>query len=143
MRRLKQTVLATIAVAAIACLPIRAASAAGPLFFAPWALGHIVLPLIAASVAASSQPQAPYPQGSGYYGGPGYYASPYYARPPVYYAQPPAYPQPYYRPPLSYASPMPRLYAPPRGYYPARPSYYGPYGRQGSYRSGGPGYRRW
>lgn len=139
MPGLRQTVLAIVATAAIACLPIRPAAAAGPLLFAPWALGHIVLPLIFASAAASSQPQATYPTGPAYNGGaPGYYPPPYYARPPVYYAQAPGYPQAYYRPRPSYAPPMPRLYAPPRGYYPSRPPYYGAYGRQGSYRSGAP-----
>jgi hypothetical protein len=144
MPGLKQTVFAAVATAAIVCLPIRPAAAAGPLLFAPWALGHIVLPLILASAAASAQPQAPYPPSPGYYGGaPGYPPPNYYARPPSYYAPSPGYPQAYYRPPLSYAPSMPRFYARPRGYYPSRPPYYGAYGGQGSYRSGGFGYRRW
>jgi hypothetical protein len=145
MPGLKQTFFAAVATAAIVCLPIRAAAAAGPLLFAPWALGHIVLPLIVASAVASSQPQAPYPPSPGYYeGAPGYYPPPnYYVRPPTYYAPSPGYPQAYYRPPLSYAPSMPRFYARPRGYYPSRPPYYGSYGGQGSYRSGGFGYRRW
>jgi hypothetical protein len=140
MARLKQTVFAAVATAAIVCVPIRPAAAAGPLLFAPWALGHIVLPLIAASAAASAQPQAPYPSSPGYYGGaPGYYAPPnYYVRPPLGY-----YPQAYYRPPPSYAPPMPRFYAQPRSYYPSRPPYHGAYGGQASYRSSGSGYRRW
>lgn len=142
MLRLKPTILATIAAAVIACLPMRPAAAAGPLLFAPWALGHIVLPLLAASAAASAQ--ASYPAGPAYYGGaPGYYAPQYYGRPPLYYAQPPGYPQAFYRPPPSYVPSIPRVYPQPRGYYPPRSPYYGPYGRQGSYRSGGPAYRHW
>lgn len=145
MPALRQTVFAAVATAAMVCLSIRPAAAAGPLLFAPWALGHIVLPLIVASVAASAQAQAPYPPTPGYYGGtPGYYAPPnYYGRPPSYYAPSPAYPQSYYRPPASYAPSMTRYYAQPRGYYPSRAPYYGPHGRQESYRSGGFGYRRW
>jgi hypothetical protein len=144
MPGLKQTVLAAVATVTIVCLPIRPAAAAGPLLFAPWAWGHIALPLILASAAASA-PQAPYAPSPGYYGGaPGYYAPPnYYVRPPAYYAPSPGYAQAYYRPPLSYAPPMARYYAQPRGYYPSRPPYYGPHGSQGSYRSGGFGYRRW
>ena len=133
MPALKQTVFAAVATAALVCLPIRPAAAAGPLLFAPWALGHVVLPLIVASVAASAQAQAPYPPTPGYYGGtPGYYAPPnYYGRPPSYYAPSPAYPQSYYRPPASYAPSMTRYYAQPRGYYPSRAPYYGPHGRPG------------
>ena len=147
MLRLKPTILATIAAALIACLPMRPAAAAGPLLFAPWALGHIVLPLIAASVAASAQPQAPYPPGPGYYAGaPGYYAPPnYYARPPSYFGSSQGYypaPQAYYRPALAYAAPMPRFYAPTHGYYGPRASYAGSYGAQVFYRSGGFAYRR-
>lgn len=148
MRRLKQTVFAAVAVAAIACLPIRPAAAAGPLLFAPWALGHIVLPLIVASAAASVQPQVPgyYGGAPGYYGGaPGSYAPPNYYYPPasMYYAPSRGYyPQAYYRPGPGYALPAPRFYSPLRGYYPSRPTYSGPYGGQGSYRSGSFGYRR-
>jgi hypothetical protein len=134
MPGLKQTIFAGIASAAIVCLPIRPAAAVVPLLFAPWALGHIVAPLIFASAAAPAPAQVPYPAGPGYYGGaPGYYAPPnYYLRPPGYYAPSPGYyPRPYYRPPLSYAPAMPRL------------PYYSPYGGQASYRSGGGfGYRR-
>jgi hypothetical protein len=131
MPGLKQTVFASAATAALVCLPITPAAAAGPLFFAPWALGHVIgvaarlatLPLALASAAASAgQPLAPYPPTRGYYGAPpGYYAPPnYYARPPGYYARPPGYypaPQAYYRPALAYARPMPQFYAQPRGYY--------------------------
>jgi hypothetical protein len=144
MPGLKQTVLTAVATAAIVCLPIRPAAAAGPLLFAPWALGHIVLPLIVASASAPAQPQAPFPPSPGYYGeSPGYAPPNYYARPPVYYAPSQGYyPQAYYRPTLSYTPPMPRFYAQPRGYYPSRPPYHSSYGGQGSYRSGGFGYRR-
>jgi hypothetical protein len=145
MRGFKQTVFALVATGAIVCLPVRPAAAAGPLLFAPWALGHIVLPLIAASVAASVQPQSPYPPSPGYYGGaPGYYASPnYYVRPPAYYAPPAGYyPHAYYRPQVPYAMPPPRSYAQRPGYYPSRAPYYVPYGGHASYRSGSFGYRR-
>ena len=146
MLGLKRTVSAAVATAALVCLPIRPAAAAGPLLFAPWVLGHFVLPLIAASAAASAQPQPQYPASPAYNAGtPGYYAPPnYYLRPPGYYAPSPGYyPQAYYRPPFSHAPSMPRLYAQPRGYYPARPPYYAAYGGQASYRPGGSAYRRW
>jgi hypothetical protein len=156
MPGLKQMVFAAAATAALLCLPVTPAAAAGPLLFAPWALGHIIgagarlatLPLVVASAAASAaQPQAPYPPTPSYYGGPaGYYAPPnYYARPPVYYAQPSGYypaPQAYYRPTLAYAPPMPRFYAQPRGYYAPRTPYSGSYGAQVFSRSGGIAYRR-
>ena len=155
MPALKQTVLAAAATAALLCLPITPAAAAGPLLFAPWVLGHVIgagmrlatLPLAVASSAASvGQPRAPYPPTPGYYGGPpGYYAPPnYYARPPVNYGPPGYYPAPQaqYRPARAYAPPMPRFYAPTRGYYAPRASYSGSHGAQGSYRSGGFAYRR-
>src|SRR5580704_112502 len=106
MRGLKQTVFAAAATAALLCLAIRPAMAAGPLLFAPWALGHIIragvqlatLPLV---LASAQQPTAPYPPTPGYYGGPaGYYGGPagyyggsagYYARPPAYYSRPTGY----------------------------------------------------
>jgi hypothetical protein len=123
MPAFKQTVFAAAATAALVCLPIRPAAAAGPLFFAPWALGHVIgaglrlatLPLVVASAAASAgQPQAPYPPTPGYYGvPPSYYTPNYYAQPPGYYPAP----QAYYRPALAYARPMPQFYAQPRGYY--------------------------
>lgn len=132
MSGLKQTMFSAAATAALLCLPIRPAAAAGPLFVAPWVLGHIIragvslatLPLALASAAAAQQPVAP-----GYYGGPGYYAPPnnYYARPPAYYPRPPGYyarsagysraPQAYYRSPLAYARPLPQFYAQTRGYH--------------------------
>ena len=133
MPRLKQTVFAAIATAAFVCLPIRPAAAAGPLLFAPWALGHIVAPLVWASAALVAPSPVPYPASPGYYAGaPGYYAPPnYYPRPPPYYAPSAGYyPPAYYRPPLSYTPGMPRL------------PYYGRYGGQASYRSAGFGYRR-
>jgi hypothetical protein len=155
MPALKQTVFAAAATAALLCLPITPAAAAGPLLFAPWALGHVIgagvrlatLPLALASSAASAgQPAAPYAATPGYYGPPGYYASPnYYARPPAYYGPPAGYyapPQAYYRPAPAYASPMPRYYAQPRGYYPPRTSYSGSDGAQVFSRSGGFAYRR-
>jgi hypothetical protein len=154
MPALKQTVLAAAATAALLCLPITPAAAAGPLLFAPWVLGHVIgagmrlaaLPLaVASSVASVGQPRA-YPPTPGYYGGaPGNYAPPnYYAQPPVNYGPPGYYPAPqaYYRPARAYAPPMSRFYAPTRGYYAPRASYSGSHGAQGSYRSGGFAYRR-
>ncbi len=125
MPGLKQTIFAAAATAALLCLPITPAVAAGPLLFAPWVVGHIIragvslatLPLAAASALSGQQPPSP-----GYYGGqPGYYAPPnYYARSPGYYARPPGSyraPQAYHRPPLAYARPMPHSYAQARGYH--------------------------
>jgi hypothetical protein len=131
MPGLKKTIFAAAATSVLLCLPVTPAAAAGPLFFAPWVLGHIIragvtlatLPLVAASAASGQLPPP------GYYGGqPGYYAPPnYYARPPGYYARPQGYyarPQGYYRPPqaysrpvLAYARPMPQFYAQARGYH--------------------------
>jgi hypothetical protein len=136
MPGLKQKVFAATATAVLLCLPITPA-AASPLFFAPWALGHVIvaaarlatLPLVVASeVASAQQPQAPYPSTPGYYGGPApYYAqSNYNARPPAYYPQPPAYyPQPpaYYPQPPAYYGQAPAYYGQPSGYY-AQPSRY-------------------
>ncbi len=141
MPGVRKMLFAAVAAGALACLPIRPAAAAGPLLIAPWALGHIVLPLIAASVAAS-QPPAPYAPGPAYAGAPGFYAPPtYYGRPSPYYgASPGYYPPAYYRPAPSYGPAMP--YALPRGYYPSRPSYYGAYGGREYSRAGGYGYRR-
>jgi hypothetical protein len=155
MPGLKQLVLAAAATAALLCLPVTPA-AAGPLLFAPWALGHVVgaglwlatLPLAVASAAASAQqPSAPYPPTPGYSGAPaGYYPPPnYYAPPPAYYAQPPGYypaPQAYYRPALAYAPPMPRYYPQPRGYYAPRTPYSSFYGAHVFHGSGGFAYRR-
>ena len=156
MPALKQTVFAATAIAGLLWIPITPAAAAGPLLFAPWALGHAIgaaarlatLPLVLASaVASAQQPPAQYPPASGYYGGPaGYYAPPnYYARPPADYAPPVEHyyaPQPYYRPALAYARPMPSFYAPPRNYYAPRASSYGSYGAHVYPRSGSFAYRR-
>lgn len=140
----KQRVFVAVASAALVCLSIRPAAAAGP-FFVPWALGHIVLPLIVGSVAASAQPQASYAPGPGYYGGAaGGYAPGYYVRPPAYYAPSPGYYSPgYYRAPLPYARPMTGYYPQRGGYYPSRSPYYAPYGGHASWRSGGFRHRRW
>jgi hypothetical protein len=156
MPALKQTVFAAAAATVLFCLPVTPAAAAGPLLFAPWALGHAILagvrlatlPLVVASaVASAAQPPAQYPPTPGYYGGPADYSAPpnYYARPPMYYSSPPGYypaPQAYYRPALAYAPPMPQLYAQPRGYYPARMPYSGSYGARVFHQSSGFGYRR-
>lgn len=157
MPGLKQTVLVVAATAALLYLPSRPAAAAGPLLFAPWALGHVIaaaarfaiLPRVAASAAISAaQPAAPYPPNQGYYGGPAGYRAPpsYYAGPPAYYAQPPGYyspgPQAYYRPALAYAPPTLRFYAPPRGYYAPRTPYARSYGAPVFRRAGGFAYRR-
>ena len=136
----RKMLFAAVATGALVCVPIRPAAAAGPLLIAPWALGHIVLPLIAASVAAS-QP-APYAPSRAYTGALGSYAAPNYFPPPAYYGPPPGYyPPAYYRPALSYGPAMPP-YASRRGYYPSRSSYYGAYGGRGYSRVGGYGYRR-
>jgi hypothetical protein len=155
MPGLKQTVFAAAATAALLWLPVTPAAAAGPLFFAPWVLGHVIvagarlatLPLVAASaVVSAAQAAAQYPPTTpGYY--PAGYAAPpnYYPRPPAYYPQPPGYypaPQTYYRPAVAYAPPMPQLYAQPRGYYPARMPYSGSYGARGFFHQpGGFAYR--
>jgi hypothetical protein len=155
MPGLKQTVLAAAASAVLLYLPTRPATAAGPLLFAPWALGHVIaaaarlatLPQVAASAAISAaQPAAPYPPNHGYYGGPaGYIAPPnYYAGPPAYYAQPPGYypgPQAYYRPARAYAPPTLRFYVPPRSYY-APPTPYARFYGAPVFRAGGFAYRR-
>jgi hypothetical protein len=140
MPAMRKMVLATVATVVLVSLPIRPAAAVGPLFFAPWALGHIVLPLIAAS-AAASQPAASYAPGPAYYAG-----APrnYYVPPQGYYGPPPAYyPPAYYRPAVVNTPVAGPFYAPPRGYYQPRPSYYGAYGGQGYSRTRGYGYRRW
>jgi hypothetical protein len=156
MPGLKHTVFTAAATAALLWLPVTPAAAAGPLFFAPWVLGRVIvvgarlatLPLVVASAAASAlQPPEQYPPIPGYYGGPVGYAAPpnYYSRPPAYYPPPPGYypaPQAYYRSAVAYAPPMPQLYAQPRGYYPARMPYSGSYGaRAFSHQSGGFAYR--
>ena len=90
----RKMLFAAVATAALVCLPVGPVAAAGPFLFAPWALGHIVLPLVAAATAAS-QPATPYGPSPAY--APGFYAPPnYYVRPPGYYGPslgyyPPAY----------------------------------------------------
>jgi hypothetical protein len=154
MLRLKKTVFAASAVAALALAPVTPAAAAG---LVPWIVGrHVVeavlglatLPFAVASAALSAdQPAAPYAPTPDYGGpSPGYYAPPnYYARPSVYYAPAPAYyagRQTYYRPGVSYARPLPRFYEAPRGYYAPRSRYSASYGGHVPYRSGGFAYRR-
>ena len=139
----RKMLFAAVATAALVCLPVRPVAAAGPFLFAPWALGHIVLPLVAAATAAS-QPATPYGPSPAY--APGFYAPPnYYVRPPGYYGPSLGYyPPAYYRPALSYGAAAPPSYAAPRGYYPSRPSYYGPYGGGRGYsRAGSYSHRRW
>jgi len=169
MPRLKPAVLAIAGAVALASLPITPAAAAGPLLFAPWAIGHALgamarlatLPLVA---AAQFQPPAAYPSGAPYGGPPqgyqpqapayyppqqGYYPAPqpYYSAPQPYYAAPPAYyaaPRAYYgaAPGYGYAPAAPRFYGPPRGDYAPRARYAGSYAPHAAYRSGGYGYRR-
>ena len=153
MPGLNHKVLAATATAALLCLPVRPA-AAGPIFFAPWALGHALcagarlatLPLVLASQAVSAVLQAPYQPSGGYYGGAaGYYPPPnYYPRAPAYFAPPQGYypaPQSYYRPPLPYAPAVRQSYGRPPAYYAARMPY--SYGGPGNGRPGGVAYRRW
>ena len=118
MHRFKSTGLAAISAILLICIPSVPASAAGPLLFAPWALGHLfraALPYIAGTAAASAsygERIASYPQVRGYY-------------PPSYASQPPAYyaPRAYTPAPTYYGPSMSSFAAVPR-YYPA-PSYYG------------------
>jgi hypothetical protein len=142
MPRTRKMLFAAVATAALVCLPVGPVAAAGPFLFAPWALGHIELPLVAAATAAS-QPATPYGPSPAY--APGFYAPPnYYVRPRGYYGPSPGYyPPAYYRPALSYGAAAPPSYAAPRGYYPSRPSYYGPYGGRGYSRAGSYSHRRW
>ncbi len=140
MARLSKMVLGGVATAGIALLPSAPAAAAGPLFLAPWAWGHIVAPLIL-GVAASLTPPASYPPGPGYYGGaPGYSAAYGYAPQPGYYAPPPAYYSRGYYAPSPYAPGIPRPYSYPRAAYPQRLPYHASYGGHEGYRSGGFGH---
>jgi hypothetical protein len=141
MLAMKKMVLGSMATAVLVTMPAQPAAAAGPLFIAPWALGHIVLPLIAAATAAS-QP-APYGPGpANYSGAAGIYPSgSYYGRPPVYYGPPLRYPS-YYRPARQNLSGTVPFYSPPRSYYQSRPTYYGVHGGQGYSRGGSYSYRR-
>jgi hypothetical protein len=140
MSRFKRTALALAGTTALLVLPITPAAAAGPLLFAPFALGHALgaltrlatLPLIA---AAQLQPPAAYPQGPAYYPPP----QSYYAPPQPYYAPAPGYgyARAYGRPPAPHY-----YYGPPRGDYAPYARYAGTYGPHFAYRSGGYGYRR-
>jgi hypothetical protein len=164
MVRLGKTVLAGVAITAVACLPAAPAFAAGPLFFAPWALSHIVAPLIIGAVTSAAQPRPAYPAGPGYYGGAaGYYPSPGYVRPPGYYPAAPGYyaaapgyygPAPGYYASAAgyygrgYSGPAPYGWSNPRGYsqrgvYAQRLPYHASYGGHEAYRSGGSGHRGW
>ena len=128
MANLKQFIVRTTVVTAIAFLPLAPAMAGGHGYgyVHPWGLGRGIfgaavalatLPLVIASavvssVAAPAAPAAPYPA-PGYGGGyaPAYPAPPaYYVPRPVYYPAPRAYyaPRPYYAPYAGY---------PGRGYY--------------------------
>jgi hypothetical protein len=132
MLRSKFAMVLATAATAVAGLQSNPVHAAGPLLFAPWALGHLLgaaaraaaAPLVVGAAAASASygaPAAGYPQGRGYYYGPGSYGPGYAASPPAYYPQ--AYPPPaYYAPAASYYRPAAPYYAPPgnagsAGYY--------------------------
>jgi hypothetical protein len=148
MPKLKLTVLAAAATGVLLCVPAMPAAAAGPLLFAPWAVGHLIgaaarlaaLPAIMASAAISAQQ----PPGS-YGAAPAYGAAPggYYA-PPAYYQRSQGYypAAAYGRAAPYYARPMPRSYEPARGYYAPGIRYSGSYGAHVSYQSRGFGYRR-
>jgi hypothetical protein len=138
MPRIKQTILAVAAAAAIATLPMAPAMADGHGFRPghPFGVGHglfgaavalATLPLAIASNVLSGIGESVAPYSSSGYTGPAYgYA------PPVAYAQ-----RPYYAPyPQYYAAP--RVAYGPRTYYNARAGYYG----RGYYRSGGNSYPR-
>lgn len=137
MARLKYSVLAGMATAGVCLLPSAPAVAGGPLLFAPWALSHIVAPLIIGA-AMSFQPQAPYAAAPGYGGPAGYYAPPSYVQQqPGYYTPPPAYYARGYYGPSSYRPATPRGYPFQRGGYPQRLPYHSSYGGHEVYRSGG------
>jgi hypothetical protein len=137
MPRLNNMVLAGMATAGIALLPSAPAAAAGPLFLAPWAWGHIVAPLILGAAASLTSPVS-YPPAPGYYGGSPAYAAPYgYAPQPGYYTPPPAYyPRAYYAP-SRYGPAISRPYPSPRAAYPQHMPYHASYGGHEAYRSGG------
>jgi hypothetical protein len=147
MPRVSQISLAAIGAAALLCVSIRPAAAAGPLLLAPFALGHVIgaaarlatLPLTVASAALSQSQPAEYAGAPAYGGSAGYYAGPnYYVRAPAYYSAP----QVYYRPGFSSPRTLSRPYEQSRGYYAPRARYSGSYGPQSSYRSRGFAYRR-
>ncbi len=136
MIKVRQSMLAVAAAAAIAFLPMTPAMAGGHGFrpLHSFGLGHgllgaavalATLPLVVASsvVAGVSESVAPYPSSG--YAGPGYgYA------PPVGYAPP----RPYYAPYPGYYGP--RVAYGPRAYYAPHPGYYS----RGYYHSGGNSY---
>jgi hypothetical protein len=162
MSGFKHAALSLAGAVALAGLPITPAAAAGPLLFAPLALGHVLgamarlatLPLISAAQFQAPAP-AGYPAAPAYAAGPqGYYppAQGYYPPapayyPPVqsYYPQASAYyaPRPVYYPPSPrYAPASPRFERPARGDYAPYARYAGSYAPHVAYRSGGYGYRR-
>ena len=121
MQRLKIFGLAAVATAALVCLPSAPAAAAGPLLFAPWALGHLLRAVTAPLAVAAAAASASYGYGAPAYSGPPSYYGPGYGALPTY--GPPAYyPAPSYYPPQS------SYYAPSASYYAGPPAYY-PYGR--------------
>jgi hypothetical protein len=138
MIKVRHSILAMAAAAAIAFLPMAPAMAGGHGFrpLHPFGLGHgllgaavalATLPLVVASsvVAGVSESVAPYPSSG--YAGPAYgYA------PPVAYAPP----RPYYAPYPGYYAP--RVAYGPRAYYAPHAGYYS----RGYYRSGGNSYPR-
>jgi hypothetical protein len=146
----KKSLVAAIAVGALALTAAAPASAVVPFF--PWILGrHLVgavvgLATLPLAVASSMAPAAPYPPAPGYGGAPGYAVqSGYYSGPPAYYPRPPAYyagPQGYYRPPVAYPRSAPRYYGPPRGYSAPHAGYTGGYGAHVPYQPGRFAYRR-
>jgi hypothetical protein len=157
MPAFKQVVLGLVSASAIALVPVTPAAAGvhGFRHLGPWGLGRglvgavfglATLPIALASAALSANsPEAPAPYQSPVYDGPrGYAPRAYYAPPPAYYPAP----QPYYAPVRSYYprapvySPAPRASYAPRAYYAPRATYYGGYGGQASYRSGGYAYPR-
>ncbi len=136
MVKLKQVILSSTAVAAIAFLPFAPAMAGGPGYgYAhPWGLGRGIvgavvglatLPLAIASAVISSvvPAAAPYPA-PGYAGGAYGYAPGPYPAPPAYYVPRPAY------------YPAPRAYHVPRPYY----APYAGYPGRGYYRPAGSAY---
>src|SRR5579871_4465414 len=110
MHRLKMLGLAAIGTVALLAIPSGPASAGGPLFCAPWALGHLIravtLPFAIAATAVSAS--VSYAYGLPYSVRALSYSVPIYV--PMSYAQVSA------SPPCYYGEPS----------YSAAPSYYGP-----------------
>jgi hypothetical protein len=151
MLGVKKPVFAAVTGAALALAPITPAAAFGPFLpwiLGRHVVGAVAalatLPLAAASSAVPAA--APYPPAPGYGGAPGYYPTPnYYAGAPTYYARPPTYyggVQNYYRPEAAYGRSAPQFYQAPRGYSAPRPRYTGAYGAHVPYQSGRSAYRR-